>query len=123
MANSDDKTDLAKDRTDWAEDRTILANERTFAGWMRTGLAAVAVALGLRALFGDFAPDWIPKSVASGFIVTAVILFWFARSAAVRTEKRMNEHAASSQSARRMTVIATLLSVCAVATGLVLLAL
>jgi hypothetical protein len=41
---SADKTELAEERTDWAEDRTILASERTFAGWVRTGLASLAVA-------------------------------------------------------------------------------
>ena len=46
--------DLAENRTDWAEDRTILANERTFAGWMRTGMASLAVAIGLKAVFGGF---------------------------------------------------------------------
>ncbi|MEY8838652.1 DUF202 domain-containing protein, partial [Cribrihabitans sp. XS_ASV171] len=43
-----DKTDMAESRTDWAEDRTLLANERTYAGWLRTGMAAVALALGTR---------------------------------------------------------------------------
>ena len=47
------KTEWAEDRTDWAEDRTILANERTFAGWMRTGMAAIAIAVGLKAVFND----------------------------------------------------------------------
>ena len=77
-----DKNDLAQDRTDWAEDRTILANERTFAGWMRTGMASVALALGLRAVFGSFEPTWVPKAVASGFILTAIMIFWAARQSA-----------------------------------------
>lgn len=43
------KNEMAKDRTDWAEDRTALANERTFAGWMRSVMAAVAIAMGPKA--------------------------------------------------------------------------
>ncbi|MDF1729557.1 MAG: DUF202 domain-containing protein, partial [Sulfitobacter sp.] len=49
--NDENKNELAEDRTDWAEDRTILANERTFAGWMRTGMASLAVAIGLKAVY------------------------------------------------------------------------
>ena len=54
--SGDEKTGLAEERTNLAEDRTILANERTFAGWMRTGFAAVAVGLGFQALFSQMEP-------------------------------------------------------------------
>ncbi|WP_394227872.1 DUF202 domain-containing protein [Paracoccus marcusii] len=50
------KDQPAEDRTDLAEDRTILAVERTFSGWIRTGLATVAVAIGMQAVFGPFQP-------------------------------------------------------------------
>lgn len=59
--------DLASTRTDLAEDRTVLANERTFAGWMRTGLAAVGIGLGFNALFGKMEPEWLPKLIATGY--------------------------------------------------------
>ena len=92
MAGTENKTDLAEDRTDWSEDRTILASERTFAGWIRTGLASVAVALGLHALFGQFQPTWVPKLLASLFILTAVVIFVSARRGTVRTQRRMHGH-------------------------------
>ena len=63
-----DRNELAEDRTHWAEDRTSLANERTFAGWMRTGMAAIGVAIGLKAVFGAFEPTWMAKAVASIFL-------------------------------------------------------
>ena len=47
-ALANDRTEYAQDRTEFAEDRTLMANERTFAGWMRTGLAAVGVRAGLQ---------------------------------------------------------------------------
>ena len=56
MADGPDKQHLAEERTDLAEDRTILANERTYAGWMRTGFAAIAVGLGFQALFAQMEP-------------------------------------------------------------------
>ena len=73
-----------------------VANERTFAGWMRTGMAAVALALGLRALFGSFEPTWIPKTVASMFILAGIWVFWTAWHNARRTVKRLDLTARSS---------------------------
>lgn len=115
-----DNANLAEDRTEWAEDRTILANERTFAAWMRTGMASVAVALGLRALVGSFEPDWLPKTIASIFVLVAVFIFFAARQSAAKTNRRMEEHATESQSNERITIISGALSVGAVATGVVL---
>lgn len=115
-----DKNDLAENRTDWAEDRTILANERTFAGWMRTGMACVGVALGLKAVFGDFEPTWAPKVVANVFIALSLFIFWTARNKSCKTQQRMNEHATNAQSSRNMTITAGVLSLGAVATGAVL---
>jgi putative membrane protein len=75
-SSSQSKNDLAQDRTDWAEDRTVLANERTFAGWMRTGMASLAIAIGLQAVFGVTEPTWIAKSVASIFVILSIVVFW-----------------------------------------------
>ena len=117
MPNSNE---MAKDRTDWAEDRTTLANERTFAGWMRTGMAAVALALGLKAVFGPFEPTWVPKLVSSGFIGIAVFVFWSARRQACRTLERLEQHHATAQSAGYFTQLSIFLSIAAVATGIIL---
>ncbi|MDW4497240.1 DUF202 domain-containing protein [Sulfitobacter sp. D35] len=111
---------MAEDRTDWAEDRTILANERTFAGWMRTGMASLAVALGLKAVFGDFEPTWAAKLVAQVFVLVALLIFWAAWRKSIETQKRMNEHDAKAQPSRSLTVIAVTLCFGAVATGAVL---
>ncbi|SDF07481.1 DUF202 domain-containing protein [Limimaricola pyoseonensis] len=117
---TDPKTDWAERRTDWAEDRTLLANERTFAGWMRTGMAALAVALGLKAVFGPFEPTWIAKAAATIFIVTALLIFAASAREARRAQSRITSHAAEAQSTRRMLVFAVLLSVGALATGAIL---
>ncbi|WP_299963155.1 DUF202 domain-containing protein [uncultured Roseobacter sp.] len=114
------KNEMAQDRTDWAEDRTVLANERTFAGWMRTGMACVALALGLRAVFDSFEPTWLPKVIASIFILVAVFVFWAARRQACRTVERLNEHEAEAQPTAVMTVLSLTLSGAALATGGVL---
>ena len=115
--------ELAEDRTDWAEDCTILANERTFAGWMRTGMASLAVAIGLRAVFGDFEPTWAAKAVATVFIVAAIYIFWAAHDQATKTLKRLSDHHAEAQPNSRMRTLAIILSIASVAVGAVLWAL
>jgi putative membrane protein len=115
-----DKTELAEDRTAWAEDRTILASERTFAGWIRTGLASVAVALGLHALFGAFEPTWIPKLLASLCILTAVMIFVSAWRGTVRTQKRMHGHETSRPGNGALLAITAVLCAVSLGTGVVL---
>lgn len=115
-----EKNDLAQDRTDWAEDRTILANERTFAGWMRTGMASVGVALGLRAVFGPYEPTWVPKLVSNIFIAVALLIFWAAWRNVCRTTDRMREHQTESQSTHMVSLITAVLSLGAAATGAIL---
>ena len=115
-----DSTALALDRTEWAEDRTILANERTFAGWMRTGMAALGMALGLKAVFGDFEPTWMAKAAATIFVVIAVLIFYAAQRNSCRAQDRIDSHLTTPQSSTRFKFLATLLSVGAVATGAIL---
>lgn len=117
---SEDREGYAERRTDWAEDRTLLAGERTFAGWMRTGLAAVAVALGLKALFGDFSPTWVPKAAASLFVVAALFIYAAAFVQARKTRDRLDAQSAAAQSQQRMAVIAAVLGVASAISGGVL---
>ncbi|WP_308916417.1 DUF202 domain-containing protein [Jannaschia sp. LMIT008] len=118
--DQDKKTDWAEWRTDWAEDRTVLANERTFAGWMRTGMASVALALGLKAVFREADPDWLPRVVSLVFIAIAVGIFWAARNQAAKAQVRLSTHDAEAQSSRLFTVAAVVLTIACVAVGYVL---
>lgn len=118
--DEDARGEWAESRTNWAEDRTMLANERTFSGWMRTGLAAVAVGIGLKAVFGAVEPTWVAKSVATVFLVAAIVIFWSARRHARATHDRLNTHDANAQSIRNFTVLAVVLTIGALATGAVL---
>ena len=86
------KQELARERTDLAEDRTLLANERTYAGWMRTGFASIAVGLGFQALFEMLKPAWIPKGIASAFLLIAVFVFVSAERRAAAMTKRFHPH-------------------------------
>ena len=96
----------AEDRNDWAEDRTILANERTFAGWMRTGMACLAIAIGLQAVFGSIEPTWIAKLAATVFVLIALSIFWFAWANACKMISRLNAHTAEPVSQTHFGTIA-----------------
>jgi putative membrane protein len=70
--------DSAMSRTALAEDRTLLASERTFAGWTRTSLGCIAIGVGFHALFAKMHPPWIPKAIASLFLLLSVTIVWLA---------------------------------------------
>ena len=90
--NPDKSTQWAEFRTDLAEDRNIMAMERTFAGWMRTAFAAIGIGLGFRALFGSWDPAWMPKVIASLFILGGGWLAITAQQRACKTLTRLSTH-------------------------------
>ena len=96
------KTGLAQERTDLAEDRTVLANERTFAGWMRTGFAAVAVGLGFHAFFNRMQPDWVPKAIATAFMLSAIYVFLSAERRACDILHRLHSHEVETVRSRNL---------------------
>jgi putative membrane protein len=89
---AEDKTQLAEDRTELAEDRTVLANERTFAGWMRTGFAAVGIGVGFHALFNRMEPVWVPKAIATAFLAAAIYVILVAERRACAVLSRFDQH-------------------------------
>ncbi len=95
-----ERTALAESRTDWAEDRTLMANERTFAGWMRTGLAAVGIGLGFNALFGKLDPSWVPRAIATIFI------FWAAQRSGCAVQDRLDAHRAEPLQGMKLRLVA-----------------
>ncbi len=117
MTKEDQK---AEQRTNWAEDRTILANERTFSSWMGTGLGAVGVAIGLKAVFGAFDPTWVAKLVASLFLVTAIVIFWSACRSARATLDRLQDTDANPQPVKNFTRLATIMTAATLGTGIIL---
>lgn len=88
----DEKEALAEDRTDLAEDRTLLANERTYAGWLRTGMAAVGIGLGFNALFHMLQPVWVPKAIATVFLLIGIFIIIAAERRACAVKERLHSH-------------------------------
>ncbi|WP_379922147.1 YidH family protein [Erythrobacter sp. R86502] len=115
---AEQRTTFAEQRTDWAEDRTIMANERTFAGWMRTGLASVGIGLGFNALFGKLDPAWLPKVLATGFILVAIAIFFAAQRRAASVAARLECHRAEPMRGMALRLIAGVMIV--TSSGLVL---
>lgn len=85
-------SDPEPSRTDLAEDRTILANERTFAGWMRTALASVAIGVGFHALFPTMQPSWVPRAIATAFLLLAILVIVSAERRAAAVNERLSAH-------------------------------
>ena len=111
----EDKQELAEDRTDLAEDRTVLANERTFAGWMRTGFAAVAIGVGSNALFDKMDPPWIPKAIATAFLFIAIFVFVSAERRARKVMDRLDTHKVKTLNVGNLRIIMTSTTVATVA--------
>ena len=109
MGVAEVKTDLASERTEFAEDRTVLANERTFAGWMRTGLAAVGIGLGFNALFGKMEPEWAPRAIASCFVITGIIIFYLAERNACAVLHRLSAHSVALMRRMNLRLVAGLM--------------
>lgn len=101
-----EKTELAEDRTELAEDRTVLANERTFAGWMRTGFAAVGIGVGFNALFNKLEPPWVPKAIATAFLLAAIYIIIVAERRARAVLSRFDEHRVAELSPMNLRIVA-----------------
>ncbi|MEZ5654951.1 MAG: DUF202 domain-containing protein [Sphingobium sp.] len=104
-----DRSGLASERTDFAEDRTVLANERTFAGWMRTGLAAIGIGVGFNALFDEMNPAWLPRAIATCFIVSGLIIFYLAERNACAVLNRLDAHAVRPVKRMKLRFVASLM--------------
>ena len=96
---------LAQRRTDLAEDRTLLANERTYAGWMRTAFAAIGVGLGFRALFTEMQPPWLPRAIATLFLLIGIALFVAAERRAAWVVTHLRVHAIETVRVRNMRLV------------------
>lgn len=110
----DEVAHFARVRTDYAEDRTVLANERTFAGWLRTGFAAIGIGLAFNALFTRVRPEWVPKLIASVFLLIAALIFVNAERRACTVLHRLHTHRVQAIKITNIRVI-TVLSVVATA--------
>lgn len=106
----DDKELQSQSRTELAEDRTILANERTFAGWMRTSLASVAIGVGFHALFPQLEPQWVPRAIATSFLLLAIVIIILAERRAAAVMDRLNATVVETAKTMNLRVFAAAIS-------------
>ena len=98
-------------RTALAEDRTILANERTFASWMRTSLASVAIGVGFQALFSKMDPPWVPRAIATAFLLLAIAVIVLAERRAAAVMDRLSAHVVVTAKAINMKLLTAAVSI------------
>lgn len=101
----DERERLAHSRTDLAEDRTALANERTFASWVRTGLAAIGIGLGFSALYRQIEPVWIPKALATVFLIVGIYIFMSSQERACAVLERLKTHEVKTVQGRNIKLV------------------
>lgn len=110
--------DTAISRMDLAEDRTLLASERTFAGWTRTSLGCIAIGAGFHALFSKMHPPWVPRAIASLFLLLGAGIVWLATRRAAAVMRRLTPHVVVSARRMNLQLIASAVSIGALALGL-----
>ena len=101
----DERDELAESRTRLAEDRTVLANERTFAGWLRTGFAAIGIGLGFHVLFQAMEPKWVPKTIATAFLLAGIYIIVVAERRACRVLDKIDTHKVAELGAINLKVV------------------
>jgi putative membrane protein len=106
-----DESEELPTQIDLAEDRTLLANERTFAEWVRTSLGCVAIGLGFQALFNKMQPGWVPKAIATAFLLLAVAVIWLAARRAGAVVHRLSPHVVVSAKRMNLNIIASAVSI------------
>jgi len=67
---------------------------------MRTSLACIAIGLGFHVLFNKIEPSWIPRAIATAFLLLSVIVIVMAERRAAAVIQRLDSHAI--ETARRM---------------------
>ncbi len=83
-----------------------MAVERTMASWLSASFAAIAVGLGFRALFGKIEPAWLPRVIATLFLVLAIVMVLSAERRAVAALKRLSSHRIEPPSGRGLKISA-----------------
>lgn len=102
-------------REELAEDRTILANERTFNSWLRSALGCIAIGVGFQGLFPSMEPAWVPRAIASAFLLLAVLIVIMAERRAAAVIRRTNAHVIQRAKSMNLRLVATLVSAGALA--------
>jgi uncharacterized membrane protein YidH (DUF202 family) len=114
-------SDLGPPGDDGGVRRTSLAGERTLLAWWRTGLAAIAVALGVGRLLPALAPEaahWPYVVLGIAFSLYGIALFVFGMGRMRRFERKLGiagEHSSEDRLLMSLTGAGVLLGLGALA--------
>ena len=112
---SEGADDELGERTALASDRTLLASERTFASWIRTSLGSVAIGIGFNALFPTMEPDWVPKAIATLFLLIGIYVMLSAERRAFAVIERLRPHEVKTVGMTNMRVVSWSISLATLA--------
>ena len=97
-----------------------MSSERSFSSWIGTALGAVGVAIGFNAVFGELTPTWLPKLVATLFLLVGLVFTWSARNRACTIRDKLREHDSQTGGKISFSLISSLVSGAIISTGVVL---
>jgi len=96
-----------------------MANGRTFSSWLVTGLGAIGVGAGQQVAFGKIDPTRAAKSVATVFIVTAILIFPVGVRRSDQNLSRLRKNDTEATPSRSFAILACSMTTAAVATGVI----
>lgn len=82
---------------------------------MRTSLACVAIGVGIQALFQSIEPAWIPRAIATAFLLMAIIVIIFAEKRASAVMSRLSAHVVVTAKPVNLRLFATIISLASAA--------
>lgn len=82
---------------------------------MRTALACVAIGVGFHALFQKIHPAWLPRSIATGFLVLGVAVIILAERRAAAVTRRLSGHVVKTAGSMNLRVFAAMITLGTVA--------
>jgi putative membrane protein len=82
---------------------------------MRTSLGCVAIGVGFQGLFPTTEPAWVPRAIATGFLMLAILVIIMAQRRATSVISRLNTHAVVNARAINLQIFAVLVSLGSIA--------
>ncbi len=82
---------------------------------MRTSLGCVAICVAFQGLFSAMQPSWVPRAIATGFLILAVLVIVMAERRAAAVLERLSTHAIITAKVVYLRMFALLISLGAAA--------
>ena len=77
---------------------------------MRTSLACVALGVGFHALFQKMDPAWLPRTIATGFLILGIAVIILAERRAAAVTRRLSAHVVKTADTHNLRFFAAMVS-------------